>query len=122
MISLAIGTQVAYVIIDVNLFIFAPWRSIHSPIIDVYYRIRHMDAMSDLLRTIQLSSSTYICRGGSGHWRMQIQYRPQGIFHIVVSGSCYLQEGGRAETIILQPGDVVAFPTGGVHSLSDALA
>ena len=37
-----------------------------------------MDAMSDLLRTIQLSANTYICKGGQGHWHMQIQYRPQG--------------------------------------------
>lgn len=78
-----------------------------------------MDAMSDLLRTIQLSASTYICKGGQGHWNMQIQYRPQGIFHIVISGSCYLREGGHADAIALQPGDVVAFPTGGVHWLSD---
>ena len=76
--------------------------------------------MSDLLRTIQLSASTYICKGGQGHWNMQIQYRPQGIFHIVVSGSCYLREGGHADAIALQPGDVVAFPTGGVHWLSDS--
>ena len=75
--------------------------------------------MSDLLRTIQLSANTYICKGGQGHWHMQIQYRPQGIFHIVVSGSCLLREGGHTDAIELQSGDVVAFPTGGVHSLSD---
>jgi AraC-like DNA-binding protein len=78
-----------------------------------------MDAMSDLLKTIQLSASTYIFEGGQGHWNMQIQYRPQGIFHILVSGSCYLREGGHADAIALQSGDVVAFPTGGLHWLSD---
>lgn len=75
--------------------------------------------MSDLLKTIQLSASTYVCEGGPGHWNMQVQYRPQGIFHIVISGSCYLREGGHAEAIALEPGDVVAFPTGGQHWLSD---
>ena len=51
---------------------------------------------------------------------MQVQYRPQGIFHVVVAGRCHLREGGCGDAIALQPGDVVAFPTGGQHWLSDS--
>ena len=50
---------------------------------------------------------------------MQFQYRPEGIFHIVLQGQCYLREGGREESILLEEGDAVAFPTGGIHWISD---
>ena len=45
-------------------------------------------------------------------------YRPQGIFHIVMKGECYLREGGSKEVISLQTGDGVGFPTGGKHWIS----
>ncbi len=47
-------------------------------------------------------------------------YRPQGIFHIVMQGQCYLREGSSDEVILLQAGDGVGFPTGGVHWISDS--
>ncbi|WP_197484269.1 cupin domain-containing protein, partial [Halioglobus sp. HI00S01] len=43
----------------------------------------------------------------------------EGIFHIVLQGQCYLREGGQKESILLQEGDAVAFPTGGAHWISD---
>jgi AraC-like DNA-binding protein len=53
---------------------------------------------------------------------MQFHYRPQGIFHIVMQGQCYLREGGNDDLVLLQPGDGVTFPTGGVHWISDSPA
>jgi len=47
-------------------------------------------------------------------------YRPQGIFHTVVQGQCYLREGTSDEVILLQAGDAVGFPTGGIHWISDS--
>ena len=52
---------------------------------------------------------------------MSLQYRPQGVFHIVTQGECYLREGSRQTPIHLRAGDVIAFPTGGAHWLSDSL-
>jgi AraC-like DNA-binding protein len=78
-----------------------------------------MDALTHILKTIQLSAKTYFCQGSGGPWNMQFQYRPEGIFHIVLQGQCYLREGGHEESILLQEGDGVAFPTGGVHWISD---
>ena len=51
---------------------------------------------------------------------MQFQYRLEGIFHIVLRGQCYLRVGDLEEFILLQEGDAVAFPTGGVHWISNA--
>jgi len=51
---------------------------------------------------------------------MQIHYRPQGIFHSVIQGQCYLREGGSDDLVLLQAGDGVAFPTGGAHWISDS--
>lgn len=51
---------------------------------------------------------------------MQVHYRPQGIFHTVIQGQCYLREGGSDEVVLLQAGDAVAFPTGGAHWISDS--
>lgn len=78
-----------------------------------------MDALTHILKTIQLSAKTYFCQGSGGPWNMQFQYRPEGIFHIVLQGQCYLREGGHEESMLLQEGDGVAFPTGGVHWISD---
>ncbi|MEP5567659.1 MAG: AraC family transcriptional regulator [Halioglobus sp.] len=79
-----------------------------------------MDALSDLLKTIQLSAKIYVCRAIGGPWNMQVLYRPQGIFHTVVQGQCYLREGNSEDLVLLQAGDGVAFPTGGVHWISDS--
>jgi AraC-like DNA-binding protein len=51
---------------------------------------------------------------------MQVHYRPQGIFHTVIQGQCYLREGGSDDLVLLQAGDGVAFPTGGAHWISDS--
>ena len=79
-----------------------------------------MDALSDLLKTIQLSAKIYVCRAVGGPWNMQVHYRPQGIFHSVIQGQCYLREGGSDDVVLLQAGDGVAFPTGGAHWISDS--
>ena len=81
-----------------------------------------MDALTHILKTIRLSAKTYLCQGSGGPWNMQFQYRPEGIFHIVLQGQCYLRESGRAEPILLREGDGVAFPTGGAHCISDTQA
>lgn len=78
-----------------------------------------MDALTHVLKNIQLSAKTYLCQGSDGPWNMQFQYRPEGIFHIVLQGQCYLRESGCQEPVLLQVGDGVAFPTGGAHWLSD---
>lgn len=84
------------------------------------YKILTMDALSHILKTIQLSAKAYICIGINAPWNLQFVYRPQGIFHIVVQGQCYLREGSSSEVILLHEGDGVGFATGGAHWISDS--
>jgi AraC-like DNA-binding protein len=80
-----------------------------------------MDALTDLLKTFQLSANTYFFRG-VGCWNMQIQYRPQGLFYVVLKGQCYFQERGNEELLLLKEGDIVALLTGGNHWVCDSPA
>ncbi|MDG2011123.1 MAG: AraC family transcriptional regulator [Candidatus Binatia bacterium] len=80
-----------------------------------------MDFLSDILKSARLTAKTYLTSAGEGPWCAQIQYRPQGVFHAVLQGGCYLREGGGSEAIALKAGDVIAFPTGGDHKLSGSV-
>ena len=77
-----------------------------------------MDALSDILKATRWSASTYVSSAGEGPWCMQVLYRPQGIFHAILKGRCYLSQSGNPEIIVLEEGDVIAFPTGGEHKIS----
>ena len=77
-----------------------------------------MDALSDILKATRWSARTYFNTAGKGPWCMQILYRPQGVFHAILKGRCYLRQSGSVEVIALEEGDVIAFPTGGEHKIS----
>lgn len=79
-----------------------------------------MDALSDILRATRWTAKTYFSGAGKGAWCMQILYRPQGVFHAVLKGRCYLRESGSPNAIVLEEGDVIAFPTGGDHKISSS--
>lgn len=78
------------------------------------------DALASILRTINLTANTYICQCVGSPWYLQMQYLPQGIFHVVLEGECYLREASIEKPRLLKAGDVVAFPTGGAHWISDS--
>ncbi len=78
------------------------------------------DKVTDLLKSINLRVNTYFCQAIGDPWYIAIQYRPQGIFHIVLEGECYLRESSQQTPIPLTVGDIVAFPTGGAHWLSNS--
>ncbi|BBM01948.1 AraC family transcriptional regulator [Microbulbifer sp. GL-2] len=79
-----------------------------------------VDALSDILKTIHLSANTYFCRSFDSPWKMQVRHRPQGLFHIVLEGQCYLREKNNEALLLLNTGDIVSFPTGGTHWISDS--
>lgn len=81
-------------------------------------RIVSMDALSDILKATRWTASTYLSSAGEGPWCMQVLYRPQGVFHAVLKGRCYLRQNGNPQAIVLEEGDVIVFPTGGDHKIS----
>lgn len=76
------------------------------------------DALADVLKTISLNGSTYFCSDFTGPWGMQVEPGPEGLFHVVVEGQCWLQTSS-GEPFKLDTGDIVAFPTGGAHWIGD---
>lgn len=78
-----------------------------------------MDVLADVLKSIRLSASTYFCTEFSGPWGMDIESGSNGLFHAVIDGQCWLNVGFKDQSILLEKGDVVAFPTGGAHWISD---
>ncbi len=77
-----------------------------------------MDVLSDVLRCLQLRSSVYFQAEFHAPWGMAIDQRTVAAFHFVVRGSCWLRHGGE-EALRLGEGDLVVFPRGHRHSLSD---
>jgi len=80
---------------------------------------RAMDALADVLKTIRLRANTYFCEDFISPWGMDISNTDSGSFHVIVKGSCWLKTGNEESPICLEEGDIVAFPTGGAHWLSD---
>lgn len=78
-----------------------------------------MDALSDILKTIRLSSSVYFRSDFSAPWGMQIDAGPFAQFHMVVRGNCRLQMDDAETSIGLSSGDIVVFPLGDAHRLGD---
>ena len=77
-----------------------------------------MDALSEILKATRWSARTYFGGAEGDPWCMQMHYRPQGVFHAVLRGRCYLREGANPDPVVLDQGDVIAFPTGASHVLS----
>ena len=79
------------------------------------------DALTDVLKAIRLKGSTYFCGGFDAPWKMAWpESHNTGAFHVVVKGGCWLVQQG-AEPVQLKTGDIIAFPAGGAHTLSDEL-
>lgn len=76
-----------------------------------------MDALADILKTIRLHTSTYFCSDFNTDWAMAIPQDNKGLFHILIEGQCWLEIAGKDSGLVLEAGDIVAFPTGGAHTL-----
>ena len=100
----------------IHIKIFQKVIFMHSDIIDT----GRMDALADILKTLRLSANTYFCNDFSSPWGIEVENMNNGMFHVVVSGSCWLTlNKNKEKKVRLDTGDIVAFPTGGYHGISD---
>lgn len=79
-----------------------------------------MDALTDILNTLRLSSSLYFRTELTAPWGVHVP--PKGKvarFHIVVRGQCWLKIDGQAEGVYMSNGDLVVIPHGAGHSIAD---
>jgi len=79
-----------------------------------------MDVLTELLDAVKLGGDVFFRCAFSGPWVMDIGQKPVAEFHLIVEGSCCVSISGRAEPVMLHPGDIVLFPHGHAHVLLDA--
>lgn len=85
------------------------------------------DALADVLNAIRLSATTYYCVDYEPPWSLSFDASSDAaMFHVIVRGSCWLKVEHAMDptfdisaAIKLEEGDIVAFPTGGAHYISD---
>ena len=75
------------------------------------------DALSDILRMVQLKACVYFVKDMAAPWGMDIPMTPNGPLHMVLQGSCTLRCNG--EEISLKTGDAVLLPHGTKHQMLD---
>ncbi len=78
-----------------------------------------MDALTDILNTLRLSSSLYFRTELTAPWGINVPAKP-GVarFHIVTRGQCWLQVN-EDEGLHMSNGDLVVIPHGASHTLAD---
>ncbi len=78
-----------------------------------------MDALTDILNTLRLSSSLYFRTELTSPWGVEIPTKENvARFHIVIRGQCWLKINDD-EGMYLSNGDLVVIPHGASHTLSD---
>lgn len=79
----------------------------------------YMDVLSDVLRALRLYASSYYCVEFSSPWGINEPKAECGIFHAVIRGSAWLTLPDESKSILLSAGDIIAFPTGLPHQISE---
>ncbi len=79
-----------------------------------------MDALTDILNTLRLSSSLYFRTELTAPWSIEVPAKPTvARFHIVIRGQCWLQVKGD-HGLHMSNGDLVVIPHGASHIIADA--
>ena len=77
------------------------------------------DPVSEVLRSIRIRSTVY-CRSVLGApWGFGVTGHGNPAFHMVTTGTCWLEVDGEPDQVPLATGDLVVLPTGRRHWLRD---
>lgn len=79
----------------------------------------HLDVLSDVLRTVRLNASSYFCVEFSSPWGLNEPATECGTFHAIIDGNAWVNIPNQDEPILLEAGDLIVFPTGIPHQISD---
>jgi len=78
------------------------------------------DSVSDLLFGLSVTSTLYCISEMSAPWGFRVAARENPAFHLLSSGSAWLEVDGRPEQHRLLAGDLVILPRGDAHAVRDA--
>lgn len=80
-----------------------------------------MDALTDILNTLRLSSSLYFRTELTAPWGIQVPAEGRvARFHIAIRGQCWLRIDGLEEDVFMANGDLIIIPHGAGHVLADS--
>lgn len=79
-----------------------------------------MDALTDILNTLRLSSSLYFRTELTAPWAIEVpKNNIVARFHIVIGGQCWLRVDGETEGTFMSNGDLMIVPHGASHTIAD---
>jgi AraC-like DNA-binding protein len=78
------------------------------------------DGLSELLLRISVSSTIYCLSEMTAPWGFRVAAREAPAFHLLTSGTGWLEVEGEAEGVSLGAGDLVILPRGNAHQLRDS--
>ena len=79
-----------------------------------------MDALTDILNTLRLSSSLYFRTELTAPWGIEVPSKQRSArFHIVIRGQCWMHLPDTGESLLLSNGDLAIIPHGARHILAD---
>jgi AraC-like DNA-binding protein/mannose-6-phosphate isomerase-like protein (cupin superfamily) len=78
------------------------------------------DGLSQLLLRVTVTSTVYCLSDMTSPWGFRVAARPSPAFHLLMSGSAWLEVEGQREAVRLLAGDLVVLPRGNDHQLRDA--
>ncbi len=78
------------------------------------------DGLSQLLLRLTVSSTVYCLSQMSSPWGFKVAARARPAFHLLTSGSAWLEVEGQPDPIRLSAGDLVILPRGEAHVVRDS--
>jgi AraC-like DNA-binding protein len=77
------------------------------------------DAISQILRLVRIRSTVYCRSVMDAPWGFGVEAHGNPAFHVLTSGSCWLEVDGQPDQLALEAGDLVVLPTGRRHWMRD---
>lgn len=78
-----------------------------------------MDILTSILHTLQLESSLYLRSELGAPWGLHMPSAPTMLFHVINTGSCWMNLLDGSEPVFLASGDIIVLPHGEEHALVD---
>ena len=78
------------------------------------------DGLSQLLLRLTVTSTVYCLSHMTSPWGFKVAARPRPAFHLLTSGSAWLEVEGRPDQVRLGAGDLVILPRGEGHIVRDS--
>lgn len=78
------------------------------------------DALTDILRSVRMEGSVFSRASLSAPYGVESGDMTRGVFHAVVQGSPWARLAQEGDPVELAPGDVVVFPFGDNHLITDS--